>query len=64
MSIRGGKQFCTRTFFLPEMEKNYLQCSVVAARLVQHTATWWDLLLFVASSVCWDGSRTTCQLMV
>lgn len=23
-----------------------------------------NLLLFVAGSVCWDGSRTTCQLMV
>lgn len=63
-SVRGGKQFYIWTFFLPKMDKTTCNVQWWQQDLSQHTATWWDLLPFVASSVCWDESRTTCQLMV
>lgn len=61
---RRRKTVLYKDFFPHRIGLNYLQWSVVATRLSQHTAAWWDLLLFAASTVCWDGSRTTCQLMV
>lgn len=42
-----------KDFFPHRIGLNYLQWSMVATRLSQHTAAWWDLLLFVASTVCW-----------